>query len=465
LPWLDLVLTAIYALAVLSILRVDTLWFDEAQQWLIVRASHSLGELYRNRAHEGHPLPWYVFLKLFTLVFPAFPNLKLISFAVAVPACWVTLRYAPVNVLQKCLIPFGIYLLFIVACQSRPYMAGYILLFLAYVAARANRTKLSIVLLAIAGSLHFLFIPIAGMMLVWLLLTKDLAHPRTLFASGTTGWLVLATFLLFCVTLVIIYPESDTVQLVAANYTWNLTQLPSLISRTVMPGVPARAAFLPAILVIGCVTWIAFRSGLAIFLFYAGSVGFLLLYQTVGYGGAPWHLGMVYFCLLFTLFMALDRPAAGTLHRDASWLLTALLLIQVLATGLSAREIWLTPKSQGKAAAVFLESYCTTPCTYVADFDVSSVIVSAYLCGAEIYQVNRGVFGTFVKWDDKRHLPHGPAEVAEAAEKFDNPVLLFKVDPTPEDARRYGLVFLAAFTGAESPDEVYHIYRLAGKGG
>jgi hypothetical protein len=50
----------IYFLVSLGTLMEHVLWRDEAQAWLIARASNSLPELVSNLRYEGHPILWYL---------------------------------------------------------------------------------------------------------------------------------------------------------------------------------------------------------------------------------------------------------------------------------------------------------------------------------------------------------------------------------------------------------------------
>jgi hypothetical protein len=169
---LEWILFAVYAFMIAVGALGHAMFRDEAQAWLIARDSHNLAELVHNLRYEGHPVLWYLLLYV-----PAHFSWNPVSAVMmqAFLACLggalvITMRRLPLW--MRGLTLFSSYFLYDAGIIARNYMIAMVLLMLAahFLLAEQRRLWLGAVALALTIQAHFLAIPVAVSLFLWLIL-------------------------------------------------------------------------------------------------------------------------------------------------------------------------------------------------------------------------------------------------------------------------------------------------------
>lgn len=146
------------------------IYLDEAQAWLIARDSRNLIELFQHLHYEGHPALWYLLIFLPAHLSSHMAWIQAINYVLAVAMAWLVLseRRLPMGI--RVLTVFSVFLFFYMGAVARSYMLAGILLVAAARCLQAERPRhwLAITLLALAMNAHFLAIPVAAAIFVWL---------------------------------------------------------------------------------------------------------------------------------------------------------------------------------------------------------------------------------------------------------------------------------------------------------
>jgi hypothetical protein len=143
---------------------------DEAQAWLIARDSRNLLELAQHLRYEGHPALWYVLLYLPAHLSVSLAWIQALNYALSVTMAWLVLRERRLPLATRVLSIFSVFVFFHMGVPARSYMLAAVLLVGAARCLLADRPRhwLAMVLLALAINTHFLAIPAAVGIFVWL---------------------------------------------------------------------------------------------------------------------------------------------------------------------------------------------------------------------------------------------------------------------------------------------------------
>jgi hypothetical protein len=109
------------ALVTLAILRHEP-WSDEAQAWLLARDA-SLFDLWTRLMHyEGSPGLWQTLLHVLVHLGLPYAAYNFVSGALALAAAWLFMRYAPLPLAVRLLVPFTYFLAYQYAVVARSYV-------------------------------------------------------------------------------------------------------------------------------------------------------------------------------------------------------------------------------------------------------------------------------------------------------------------------------------------------------
>lgn len=421
---LSALLLVAYVAVIAVQLSTHDMWRDEAQAWLIARASGDLSELRANLRFEGHPPLWHLVIWPVAQLSANVELMKLVTFVVAVGfGALVALGHLVPPLLRPILLA-GFLPVFGYGVISRPYLLGLLLLFgsieLSFRDEQSGRSTFAArLLLAVLLSLtHLMFAVVAFALLAGELLTALQQRrgvpewPRSVFATGLTMLVVLgltATFL----------PDRSS-RFVPQTVRFDRLGLRPLVSSLVEASGPVpelvgtrwAALVLTALLLTISGLRAPSRSGPFIL-----AIGVLLLNRLVGVGPAWWHIGVTTFTLIALGLVALvprghDRLLGRRTHvlRPA----VAVLLLPVLLGQVNATIGWVQspafglPYSGGRAAAASIDDWCRSDCPIVVDLSSTGATISAYLGARPIHRLEDGRDGTFAIWDAK----HGAGEIS-----------------------------------------------------
>lgn len=118
-------------LGIIGALRHE-IWRDEAQAWMIARASQSLGELWLNLSQEGHPPLWHLFLWLMQSAHLPILSMQIFQVLVGTIGVVILFEKSPFGLLEKVLICFGYFYFYEWSLLSRNYLAANVLLIFAF---------------------------------------------------------------------------------------------------------------------------------------------------------------------------------------------------------------------------------------------------------------------------------------------------------------------------------------------
>jgi hypothetical protein len=132
---------ALFGIVSLIKVRYHELWHEEAQAWLIARASHTPIDLLANLRAEGHPPLWYLVLWPFARLGDPVA-MQVVSAVIATAAAAIILKRAPFSLAVRVLCVLSYFVLFQYDTVARSYSLELLLLVAAVDAlSRAPRSR------------------------------------------------------------------------------------------------------------------------------------------------------------------------------------------------------------------------------------------------------------------------------------------------------------------------------------
>jgi hypothetical protein len=437
------------ALALCGVLRHE-MWRDELQAWMVADRAHSVPQLFANLRYEGNPVLWHSLL--FGLSsFTSNPlAMQLLHVLIASAFVYLLARYGPFTRVQAILFAAGYFALFEYALISRGYGLGVLLAF-AFCAVFEARYRRPILL----GALLFLLAntTVYGLIIALCLgglLALDVLggglgrEPRP---AGRAAMLAGAALLLLGALLSVlqILPEPDNTFTGRRFFSlaWHPARFRAVLGTAMASYLPIPepadphfwetvwlkrllgshgAAFASGALLIAAL--LSFLRSAPVLAFWAASSAGLLgiyYYTSMIHQRYSGHLFVVF---LIACWLAArlprttwHRPALGRLaglgDRIRTPLLGLLLLANLVGGVVAFAKDWQLPFSGSAEAARFLErqGLDEMPIVGTVDFMVSPL---AALLERDIYYPERGEWGSFIIWDDRRRPKLDYADVWKA---------------------------------------------------
>jgi hypothetical protein len=418
-PILKFALLGVYLVAVGVQLLDHAMWRDEAQAWLIARASGGPVDLWRNLRFEGHPSLWHVVIWPVARLSSDIALMKGITFLVAGAFGALVALGRTVPPLLRPLLLAGYLPFFGYGVLSRPYLLGLVLLFgwLELFARELQDGRLTLrarmVLVALLSMVHLVFAVVAGALVAGEFLEalrRDrAARRRRVTWSVATGMVVLILTAIFLPDRSGVFVP-DAVRFEAVDVGTILRGIAE--ASGTLPGVPKSGMMVVGAALLGIAVLLApTRAGLL-----AIAVAVLTVNRLIGYGPMWWHIGVTTFAIVATGLLALLRARYGTRTRPGLSVAApaiTVLLVPVLVAQVFATVDWFgrdgqLPYSSGREAAAIVADRCPTGCPLVVDTSVGGATVLAYLGAQPAYRLNDSREGTFGIWDPV----HGSGEVS-----------------------------------------------------
>jgi hypothetical protein len=295
-----------YALLVtLTVLHHEP-WADEAQAWLLGRDA-SLGVLWGRLLHyEGSPGLWQTLVHALVRLGVPYSAYGFLPAILALAAVYLLLRYAPLPLFIRILLPFTYYLCYQYAVVARSYALVAPLLFaIAALYAQALRRPalMTTLLCLLAGvSVHGFLLSVC----IWVTLTAPLLfawrttpslNRNRLAIAGLVYWVVLAAFA-FCA-----WPAKDVAfaehRGLANLHLWTLQDVVQMNFAGAFSGY-----WLTSLVLVALSLPFLWRGGGWLF-FLLASAG-LCLFGTVVYTQV-WHFGILFLAWLFAIWISAYR--------------------------------------------------------------------------------------------------------------------------------------------------------------
>jgi hypothetical protein len=350
-PLIYVALAACAALVLLAIPHHEP-WADEAQSWLLARDS-SLAHLWGTLLHyEGTPGLWQTLLHgLIRLGLP-YSGLDFVSGILGLTAVYFLLRYAPLPLLVRALLPFTYYLCYQYAVIARSYALIAPLLFLVaalYPRARARIGLTTLLLALLAGvSVHGFLISIC----IWV----TLYAPVLLRGSNLERKKIAAAGLAYCAVLAFLamsaWPAAD-VAFAEHRGLANLGLLPA-ITQAGLAGA-FTGYWIPSLVIIALSAPFLYRGGGWLF-FLLAAVSFCL-FGTIVYAQL-WHFGILFLAWVFAMWISAYKTRVTPLALTA---LLAAIGIQCYWTAAAIHYDWTHPYSGSLATADYFHQTGVPP--------------------------------------------------------------------------------------------------------
>lgn len=282
----------VYGLLVALTIPRHEPWADEAQSWLLARDA-SLAQLWGHLLHyEGTPGLWQTLLHALIRLGLPYSAYGFVSALLGLAAVVLLLRYAPLPLFIRILLPFTYYLCYQYAVIARSYALIPPLLFgLAAIYPNAARRPVwtTVLLCLLAGvSVHGFLISVC----IWITLyaTSRRAAPR--WISGLIYWLVLAALVVSA------WPAKD-VAFAEHRGLSNLHLLPE-VTKSGLAGA-FTGYWITSLLVIALSAPFLWRGGGWLFFLLASAAFFL--FGTIVYAQL-WHFGILFLAWLFAIWIS-----------------------------------------------------------------------------------------------------------------------------------------------------------------
>ncbi|HTW66838.1 MAG TPA: hypothetical protein VME17_19595 [Bryobacteraceae bacterium] len=424
-PWWIYVIGSTYALLVILTALHHEPWADEAQAWLLGRDA-SLGELWGRLLHyEGSPGIWQTLVHVLARLGASYSAYRFLPAVLAFAAVYLLIRYAPLPLFIRLLLPFTYYLCYQYAVVARSYALIAPLLFAIaalYTQASRRPVLVAFLLCLLAGvSVHGFIVSAA----IWATLAEPLLRNRreiqagqrgTLAIAGVAYWLVLAFFALCA------WPARD----VAFAEHRGFANLHFATLRDVIQMNFAGAFtgdWLTSFVVVALSAPFLWRGGGWI-LFLLTSAG-LCLFGTLVYTQV-WHFGILFLAWLFAIWIS----AYKTRLTPATLLaLMAAIGFQCYWTVAAVRYDWTHAYSGSRAAAEYLRA-TGVPAGGVYAVGYSSTALQPYF-SSNIYSDFHGGAGR-AYWDWSQGNPANDPDALFASTRRDMVVVGYTEVPVEQ---------------------------------
>jgi hypothetical protein len=352
------------------------LWRDEVKALSIAIEPSWFWELPTAVKNEGHPILWYLILRVGFSVFHTPVILKVTSICIAFGAAVVFFRYGPFPVWQKTLFLWGVFPLYYYSVMARSYGLSMFLFFL--FSAFYNRRKetpflLACVLFALANTNVHSCILVGVLSVLWFwdefVITRGLLNTYrviilssafTLVGIGILG--AIATSLPTHETVLTEALSLNTSEVLQAL--WMNMKHPGMHFGKVFPGFTVlQRDVLVWILIAGLLV-----QPVAAVSLFVGTV-LLGLFFTIGYPGSVYHQGLfIIYCI--SLYWIVHQKQKTTkpkrnpihhlhlVHNVSCWVVVSVILsLHVILSVSQVKEDLLHDMSSSRAFGEFLETH------------------------------------------------------------------------------------------------------------
>ncbi|MEN9523806.1 MAG: hypothetical protein RL065_2183 [Bacteroidota bacterium] len=403
-----------YLFAILSALTFHSFWRDELQALSIVNASHSIIELLYNSRFEGHPIGWFLFLKIFTFISKETYILTLVNFIFAALIGFIIIFKSPLKLWQSVLLLLGYYFIFEYGSISRNYLPSIFFLFaFCWAQSQKNKFWLSVFLLASASQFNIYSAIIAIPLFIYFLFLKWKEFSATqkitfiiiiLIAESISFYSCLpnnentfsplffdAEFSLHHFILSIetiwkgVFPIPDFLKL----HFWNTN---------IFENKHTLQAILSLLIIATCS--IQFIKNKKLLLFFLITILFLFSFTFLQYIGNTRHSGFYFITILIFYWLYLSHDET---KNESHFGFNALLISHFLMGVFFISKIISVPFSNAGNAAAYIQQYLPKYTICGATDDATSAIAGQLQ--QPIIFLNNFKKNTFVEWNNDRTYP------------------------------------------------------------
>ncbi len=482
------VIVGFAALLAATLLRHE-MWRDEIQAWSIANSSSSLRDLFHNLRYEGHPVLWYLLLFPVARAFDAPEAMQALQFVVGVGAVALLVSRSPFTRVQRTLLPFGFFLAFEFGTLSRSYGLGTLLVFAT--CAAANKQKRCWPLLGLLIGLLSLtsaFGALVGLAILTGLVVDERYRNRSRTDDGPTLNAIAIGTTIAVMGMIAAYFQSVPPNNAGEFRGWRTNVHAGDISSTI---ASIWRAFIPIpkferefwntniadghVGLAAIVSILIFASVIKLFSSKPGALAMwavgvastlVFTYSKIGYASSGRHYGHLFLLLVAMYWIAPSLQAStqsiegqARISHRRSELLTAVLLIHLVAGLFAVSTDLFAPFSDGKSVAKFLQSSKYTSTAIVGYPDNASSTVAGYL-QRDIFFPQGGRSGSYVIWDKDRKKPSDYYEqlINAMTNQDGSAFLLLRNEPVAELSSNVDLI--ESFADGIVSDEHFWLYRV-----
>ena len=351
------------------------MWRDEVRAFSVAREMSSWGSLLSELPLEGHPVLWYVVLRVAYALAHSHFVLPIAAGIIAIAAAFLILRYAPFPLWLRLLSIFGAFLGYELSVSARNYGLGVLLMLTSCLAFRRRTERpvlLGISLFLLANTSIHAAMATLVILLYWLLDFRDSERRADIVSIKSIVAFALAVGgVAFAISTS--SPPADvswSVSLTTLDYSNVAASIfmdPGkgllgyrLASITAISEIPWRivgidAGIVSRLAVDLCIAWLLFslrRHPRALVALIVAIVGFEIFFRNI-YTGSLRHQGIVLFLIFAICWLESDR--VGDSRRIALGLLP-LFAIQSLALPFLVHRTIQYPESSSKAFGQFIRA-------------------------------------------------------------------------------------------------------------
>jgi hypothetical protein len=402
------------------------IWRDEMRALSIVIENSSIWNLIHDLKNEGHPMLWYLLLKMGYFVFPNAIVLKIISWLIGLATVLLLFRYVRLPIWLVVSYAFSQILLWENTIMCRNYGISSLLIFIFLYFYRASSFIGIVLSLALLIQTNALSVPIS-----WLLLVIAGYHMK-IENKWNKKHIVFSSLVLGCSTILFyITTQPDSTSIVGRVKDYELGFLveaglksflyPSQVFRSII----GESAIMNILLVIGLTICLVHRK------YLMGSFWIIIaITQFVNievYNLFTRHLGIVFtfFIVLLDLGGVYNLPkASSTVQRFQSFSKYIFVPILFFAFNVSAAlNLWNdlnNPISSNKDLAQFINKnnqYEKSVIIGDADFIIEGL---SYYLHNPIYILRENKFGKYIQFTTRNRNALSISELVDIGTKFSN---------------------------------------------
>lgn len=342
------------------------LWGDEVHSWNIAKASNSFTDLISNTRYEGHPPVWYSILWIVSKFTHDVMMIQWVQLLIAIAISFLILFVSPFPLVTRSLVPFGYFFLYEYGVFSRNYAIGLLCAFSLCIILHKNfKYKLLAYyfFLFLLANTHLLALALAVGFHIYFLLNFIGKNKTPVILHVAIGLMVLIPPAYF------IFPPSDSS--LNADFwlqRWDTARIPAMVKAPVRAFLPipawwnyhfwntnflteAQTEFSFLKWIIGLLsmailffTIVIFRRDKKVLFFYmAILLIFFLLSLIIPFANSR-QVGFVFIGFLAACWLFCYN---NIITRNQNKILTALLMIQIIAGAFSAAKEIEHPFSNG----------------------------------------------------------------------------------------------------------------------
>jgi len=458
---------ALFAIFLAIVTSRHEMFIDEVQPWLWVRYEHNLLVSIKHLHYEGHPALWTVLLYAISRISSNVLLMLWTNYLLAIACAWLILSMRSVPLLVRVLSVFGFSFFFVAGVLARNYMLSALILIAAArcLMCKPRRRGLAMVLLAAAINAHFLAIPVAAAIFVWLYWLEP-----EMTSSGAVAKLQDRKFWFYCVllglALVVCYftvrPASDvetTENLAGASLFDYFVLGVGRIWHYFVPVTPDASSAIQN----GALAFPAYRDLLLTISLFTLAIAVLPSRRSRGFmftASILWSTAVLFTVrrplethatlLITSYIIALlirrreDRPGAWLPDYAAQPVLVTILSMQVLICVQFYLKELSGPFSAGKSVALWMEASGLAQHPLVSQPELAAPTVMAYTGAASVYfpgcQCTRPYVLYSQGWQSERAVTLAELRALKASSGL-APVLLSGWALSASDQKQMGLRF------------------------